>query len=101
MRGDLLLTAVEHMRDAHELAQSASPGRVGLGDREAVLVGKLAELVQRRETLAAGDRYAGRAVQLAIAPGVGVRQRLLKEEQIERLQRLQHRAGGREIPGRA
>ncbi len=59
--------------------------RVRLDVVERIEVEKAAELVDARQALPAGDRHARRASKLGVALGVVVAQRLLHEQQVERL----------------
>ena len=96
--GDLPPARFEERGDPQELAEAAAERRVGLRDVEGVLLGEDPPLGDAGQRLAAGDRDARRAAQLAVAPRVRVRQRLLEQEQVERFDRLDHGQGGRHLP---
>ena len=97
---DAATARLEQRGDPQELTQAAAERRVGLGDVEGVLLGEDPPLGNAGQGLAAGDPDARRAAQLAVAPRVGVRQRLLEQEQVERLDGLDHGQGRRHLPAR-
>ena len=95
VRRDLHIVGLGHSRDLARLKYAAAVAEVGLDDGDGLLLDKLTEAELREETLTGGDGYRCAARHTHHFVHIFGQHRLLDEERIIRLERLEQADGHR------